>query len=295
MKKPNFFIIGAPKCGTTSLAAWLNAHPNIYMAPVKEPHFFNTDGMRSIERLEEYEELFAQVRPEHIAVGEASTHYLYSREAVPNILKHNPEAKFIVSVRNPIEMAPALHAERLWQGRETVRSFEEAWRLQEERKQGKYIPQTLRDDPERLQYGAYCRLGEQLARLFSLVSKEKVLVLVLDDIAENPAREYRKILAFLEVPDDGRTEFPAYNRRKNVKSVHLSYLLKRAGMLKRRLGIKEPLGIYRLVQERLNKGETMKKDIPAQLRAELAAYFDDDIRLLEEILQRDFSRWLEWE
>jgi len=88
MKKPNFFILGAPKCGTTSLAMWLSEHPNIFMCPIKEPHYFNTDGLQRIKTLEQYESLFTDAKPEHVAVGEASTHYLYSKEAVPRILEN---------------------------------------------------------------------------------------------------------------------------------------------------------------------------------------------------------------
>jgi len=292
MKKPNFFIIGAPKCGTTSLARWLSEHPNIYMSPVKEPHFFNRDGLYSTETLEEYETLFSQAGPEHIAIGEASTHYLYSREAVPRILDYNPGAKFIVCIRNPIEMAPSLHAERVWQGRETVKSFEEAWRLQEERKQGRYIPRALRKDPERLQYGAYCRLGEQLVRLYSHVPKERVLVLVLDDIAENSLQEYKRILAFLDVPYAGRAEFPVYNRRKSVRSAYFSYALTFIATIKRYLGVKKAFGIRRWVQKHINEPRRPREGLPSEFRAELAAYFEDDVCLLEQLLGRNFSRWL---
>lgn len=291
MKKPNFFIIGAPKCGTTSLAAWLTLHPNVYVSPVKEPCFFNRDGLYRIGSLPKYEALFAKAGPEHVAVGEASTHYLYSREAVPRILEHNPDARFIVSIRNPIEMVQALHAERVWQGEETVKKFEDAWRLQEARQRGKYIPKTVHKDPERLQYGSYCRLGEQLTRLYAHVSKDRVLVLVLDDIAENPKREYQKVLNFLGIPDDGRDEFPVLNPRKAARSAYLSYVTLRLGDIKRALGITRPLGIARWISA-VNTRQPRAGRLPDDLRAELHSYFAGDIHLLEQLLQRDFSRWL---
>ena len=86
VRKPNFFIIGAPKCGTTSLATWLSGHPNVFMSAVKEPHFFNTDDRRFISTLEAYENLFRAASSDHCAVGEASVWYLSSTEAVRNIL-----------------------------------------------------------------------------------------------------------------------------------------------------------------------------------------------------------------
>src|SRR5262245_35065298 len=85
MKKPTFFIIGAPKCGTTSLAAWLADHPDIFMSPTKEPHYFNTDHKRYLNSLAGYEQLFEDATDRHSAVGEASVWYLYSANAVENI------------------------------------------------------------------------------------------------------------------------------------------------------------------------------------------------------------------
>ena len=130
MKKPNLFIVGAPKCGTTSLYGWLSQHPNVYMSPIKEPGFFSPDSLHRPGTLARYEALFAKAGAEHEIVGEASTNYLYSREAVPRVLEYNPKAKFIVCVRNPVEMAPSLFAQRVWEGRDTVKCFEDAWRLQ---------------------------------------------------------------------------------------------------------------------------------------------------------------------
>lgn len=225
-------------------------------------------------------------------MGEASTHYLYSREAVPRILAYNPEAKFIVSVRNPIEMAQSLHAEQVWQGEETVRSFAEAWRLQEARRRGKYIPKTVRREPERLQFGEYCKLGQQLKRLYSWVPRERVLVLVLDDLAENPRREYLKVLRFLNLPDDGRTVFPVLNRRKAARSVHLAYVTRTLADLKRALGISRTLGVARRISA-LNTSQPQREPLPDDLLAEMRAYFADDVRLLGELLGRDFSHWLE--
>ena len=87
MVSPNFFILGAPKCGTTSLASWLSDHPHIFIPPIKEPHYFNTDDQhRNIRRRLDYEKLFRGVTEKHIGVGEASVWYLSSEVAVRNIL-----------------------------------------------------------------------------------------------------------------------------------------------------------------------------------------------------------------
>ncbi len=93
------------------------------MPEVKEPHFFNTDERQGVESLPAYESLFDKAGPRHVAVGEASVWYLYSSVAVASILRYRPDARFIVMLRNPVEMAPALHAEMLLGGHESVRDF----------------------------------------------------------------------------------------------------------------------------------------------------------------------------
>lgn len=121
IKKPNFFIVGAPKCATTSIAQRLSEHPQVYMSPIKEPHYFNTDTKyNSCRSLQEYQRLFAGVTSNHLAIGEASTGYLYSKVAVENIEKYSPGARYIVCLRNPIQMAVALHEEELSLGHETM-------------------------------------------------------------------------------------------------------------------------------------------------------------------------------
>jgi hypothetical protein len=77
VKTPNFFILGAPKCGTTSLAAWLAAHPAVYMSPLKEPAYFAADLKVDRPGPQEYRALFSAAGDIHLAVGEASTCYLH--------------------------------------------------------------------------------------------------------------------------------------------------------------------------------------------------------------------------
>lgn len=292
-RRPNFFILGAPKCGTTSLASWLAQHPNVYVSPIKEPHFFNRDGMVLTNTLDEYEALFAGVTAQQNAIGEASTHYLYSHQAVPGILAYNPAARFIVCVRNPIDMAPSLHSERVWQGVETERDFEKAWRLQPLRKQGRFIPATIRADPERLQYGAYCCLGEQVNRLYSLVSPERVLVLILDDLAVQPQCEYEKVLRFLGVPVGVFTpEFTVQNQRKTVRWPFLSFTFRYLSQLRRALGFRKPINLYGTLQSLTNTALPEKIPLSREMKVELKAYFEQDIRLLGRVLNRDFSSWL---
>ena len=292
MRKPDLFILGAPKCGTTALATWLSEHPYIYMSPVKEPHFFNTDGLRATRSREEYLKLFQDADNGHRVLGEASTHYLYSKEAVPNILEFNPEAQFIVCLRNPVQMASSLHSERIYQGRETETEFGRAWRLQGARRAGRKIPVTLRDDPERLQYGAYCRLGEQMERLYRLVSRDRVLPLLLDDFRVDERGVYLQVLRFLDLEYDGRTEFGTQNARKRVRSPRLARCLKRVATLKNSIGIQFSVGIANWL-DRANTQEARSTEIKPEIESELKAYFKEDVELLSSLLDRKLNHWIE--
>lgn len=179
-KRPNFFILGTPKCGTTSLASWLSTHSNIFMSTPKEPRYFNTDyaAPGRPRSLEKYEQLFAKATPKHKAVAEATTGYLRSEKAVAAILKYAPSACFIVCLRNPIEMVQSVHAQLVKMGTETEVKFERAWHLQEVRRLGGCIP-WICHDKKVLMYGENCLLGQQMKRLFQHVSLEQVLVIFL--------------------------------------------------------------------------------------------------------------------
>ncbi len=290
MCKPNFFILGAPKCGTTSLAAWLAEHPNIFMSAAKEPHFFNTDDKRIVNTLEQYERYFRDARSEHIAVGEASVWYLSSIDAVPNIRKYNPDARFIVMLRNPLEMATALHAEMLFTRIETEPDFATAWNLQEDRRHGRRLP-PLCWEPRWLRYGDLCSLGAQLERLRALVPGDRILTILLDDIRKDARREYLRVLDFLSVSDDQRADFAVHNPAKVRRWPGLLLLSSAVLEIKRMLGITGGLGIWTKIDEK-NRIETHREPLSPAMSATLKGYFAADIQRLGRLLGRDLNGWL---
>ena len=297
MKKPNFFIIGAPKCGTTSLAAWLAEHPNIYMSPIKEPHFFCKDfNMSVVPNMKEYERLFKKADPaRHIAVGEASTSYLLSQIAVPTIEQVYPNAKYIVMLRNPADMAYSLHNEWLFWKYEHIADFETAWRLSPYRRQGMKVTRLCRE-PKLLDYQSVCRLGDHLERLLNLVPRERVHVVVLDDLINDARGQYLEVLRFLGVPDDGRLEFPAKNPAKVRRWPTLYTITRVVGEISRFtkhiLGIptNRGTGILRLL-DRFNIRVRPRPPMSETIRKELIQFFEEDIKKLEHLLGRDLSQW----
>ena len=289
-RRPDFFILGAPKCGTTSLAAWLGEHPAIFMPAIKEPHFFNTDDRRGVATLGGYEDMFGDAGENCLSAGEASVWYLSSADAARNILAYRADARFIVMLRNPVEMAPALHAEMVLTGHENVRDFPAAWALQEERRHGRHLP-SLVWARRRLAYGEICSHGAQLERLFALVDPRQVLVVLLDDVVIDARREYRRVLRFLGVRDDDRADFPIHNRARAARSPRLTRLLFVLTQLKSRLGIKGGLGLSDRIA-RLNVIESPRDDLTGETRALLRKYFAADVERLSRLIDRDCRGWV---
>lgn len=291
MRRPNFFIVGAPKCGTTSLATWLGRHPSVFIPHVKEPHHFNTDDAPLFASRSSYERLFRAASDQHLAIGEASASYLYSNDAVPNIEAAYPGSRFIVLLRNPVEMAPAWHAQLLLSGvGETERDFATAWALQEARRQGRNVP-SVTLNPRWLLYGDVCGTGAQLARLYERAGEQRVLALLLDDLRRDAGGVYRQTLRFLGLPDDGRQDFPVMNASRRTLIPYfdrLGWLLSR---VKRGLGIEHSFGLLNRIDYALSVPQSREPLCP-RLRQELADYFADDIALLARLIGRDLSHWL---
>lgn len=289
MKKPNFFIIGAPKCGTTSLASWLAEHPEVYMSPIKEPHVFHPGEPHVVNSLEDYEKLFKAAAVHHKIIGEASTNYLFSKEAVPSILNYSKNPRFLVALRNPIEMVCSLHDHRVYMQREDVLDFEVAWNLQSKRMKGEGLPPGCKS-PELLQYGPYCRLGEQIEMLLQRVAPGQCKFVLLEDIKSDPRKVWLEIMEFLEIEDDGKREFDAKNKAKTVRSRFFQKAIRKLGQMKKRMGFDTKTGLLTPLSN-WNKIERHRPPLSKSMRSELRTYFKEDILKLESILERDLSHW----
>lgn len=222
--RPNLFIVGAPKCGTTAWAQYLGTHPDIFISKWKEPHYFCTDfpRLKKPAAEEAYLDLFKGTKSQTV-VGEASASYLYSREAAENIRRFAPDAKIIIFVRGRPGLLHSWHNQLLYNRVENRADFEEAWRLSGKRRPGDHGPAC--DEESFLDYRAFGMLGEQVERFFDRFPSGQIRVLHLDDWARDPRMTYLEILRFLGVEDDGQTEFPRVNEamRSRLKLVRLFF------------------------------------------------------------------------
>jgi len=291
MERPSFFIIGAPKCGTSSLYYWLSEHSKIFMSDIKEPHFFAEDlTSRRVKTLERYQSLFDDANDDHLAIGEASTGYLFYHKSIEKIETRYSKVNYIVMLRNPIEMAKSLHEQEVKCGNEHIMDFESAWRLSPERRTGGRVHFGC-EDPERLDYMKRCRIGTQIKRLVQKVPKERILFIFLEDIRKNSKKEYEKCLNFLNVPTDNKLKFQVINESKGIKYPKLRRLIRSAGrirdLIKRKMGIDNSLGVelMKMMNDK-ERGERRNEIVKESLEMEMYEYFEEEIEKVESVTGR---------
>jgi hypothetical protein len=295
LKRPDFFIVGAPKCGTTAMYSYLQAHPQVFMPFHKEPLYFGADLTRRYGQLTEqqYLDLFAEARPDQRA-GEASAWYLYSRSAAAEIRAFSPDADIIVMLRNPIDVMYAQHSQLLFNRTETIADFGEALAAEADRKAGRRLPPApLR--PENLFYRDMVRFADQLERYLSLFGQDRVHVIVHDDLRADTPGEYRRLLEFLEIDPDFRPTFTLKNTNKRPRSAGLQQLiyappgpLRRLGPRLRRSRLAHAL---RDALVALNSLGEPRREMDPALRARLTDELRPDVARLGELIGRDLSAW----
>ncbi|QIN80901.1 sulfotransferase [Rubrobacter marinus] len=303
---PNFLIVGAQKAGTTALYQHLKKHPDVFMSPVKEPHFFAFEGEdldfrgpRDRETLGHmvvgdegaYRELFAGANGER-ARGEASAMYLYMEEAVGGIRRHVPDAKLVAVLRNPADRAFSSFLHMVRDGREPIPDFGRALAAEEGRIGGRWSP-----------IWHYRRMGfyhEQLSRYYEAFGPERLRVYLYEDLEGSPERVLRDIHEFIGVDP---SFVPDVSARYNVSGVPksrrlhaLHRFLLRPNPVKSALKPFFPKGLRRRMVEgslnALRNRNLVKPPFPDEVRRGLIEGYREDISKLETLLDRDLSGWL---
>lgn len=297
--KPNFFIIGAPKAGTTSLSEYLRTHPNVFMSDPKEIHFFATDfpRYRFVETMADYLQLFSNAQNSHKAIGEASVYYLYSDTAVKKIKEFNPDARIIVMLREPIQLAYSQHSEMVFNCNEDMNDFQTAWELQNERKKGKQVPPGCRD-VKVLLYKGIASMGFQVNRLLSFFSQENIHFIWLEELKNNPRKMYLDVLNFLEVPDDGKIDFPNINSNKKYRWKWMAKISQTPPLFivnivrSMRLNFGISLGPLISIVRNFNRQNAQRPSLDPVFIQRLKQDFKKDIQLLSKITGKKLDHWL---
>jgi hypothetical protein len=298
VKFPNFFIIGAAKCGTTALCLYLKQHPSIFMCPMKEPKFFANvnapphwlgPGDEQYERntvttLAAYAALFHNADDER-ALGEASTQYLYIERAAHEIKRYVPHAKLIAILRNPADAAYAAFMHKRRENLEPLRDFARALGDEPNRERENWSPFWFYR-----QRGLYY---EHLMRYYSLFPKEQIRVYLYEDFAASPAKLLQDIFNLLGVEESFAPDM-AY--RPNISGIPRSRALHRLLMsLKPWQRVLEGSPCSRVLGRAvagLKDLNLARPQMDSEVRAQLLKGYREEIQKLEELLSRDLSHWL---
>lgn len=286
-RKPDFFIVGAPKAGTSSLYNYLIQHPGVFMSYPKEPHFFynrSTPGSPVLQEkaLEDYLGLFTGVS-KGVCAGEASTSYLWSASTASEIKHLQPEAKIIILLRDPVDRAYSHYWHQVQDGIEPL-DFEEALQAEPERiRQGRWHGLYYVDN------GLY---AGQVRRYLEVFGQEAVRVYLFEDLIRDTREVCRDVFEFLGLDPDVPLETEKiYNQGGAPRSKMFARLV-------RMKVIKEPLKSVLPTTVSSNLGEWLRtsnnKPVPAmepKTEARLRAIFDEDVVRLEGLIGRDLSYW----
>ena len=290
MSRPNFFIVGGRKCGTTSLYGLLKGHPEIFMPAKKEPHFFGSDvHARACFSQKDYLALFSKAAGQK-RVGEASTGYLYSKRAAAEIHEFDPAARIVIMLRNPVDAMYSLHSEYVFSAVESIEDFESALAAETRRKRENYRPPPA-VAMEFLYYREWVKYAEQIRRYFDAFGRENVHVIILDDLQKNAAGTLRETLGFLGV----RTDFEPDLRIRNPNKLPRSRILQRYLLNPTRTlpGLARHIPGNALLRGLvwLNTEYGPRPKMSPELRRRMAEEFAPEVERLSELLGRDLSHW----
>jgi hypothetical protein len=310
LRVPDFFIVGSPKTGTTSLFEMLRQHPGVFMPDLKEPLYLAADarvrpGHEREPRehglpvtLEEYLALFAPAGPGQL-IGEASTFYLWSSLAAQEIAALQPRARAIAVLREPASFLRSLHMMFQRWGLETEKRLERATspELEAERRAGRKLPRTAHR-PQLLQYAEHVRYAEQVQRYHAALGTDRTLVLIHDDYRADTAGTIQSVLRFLELDEDQQIEPVTVNvTSRTVRSPRLKRMLTHAargeGPLARssRAAVKAltPAGLRRDAVRKLRRHAVTAEPKPVDdaYMTELRRRYKPEVERLSELLGRD--------
>lgn len=301
MIKPNLFIVGAPRSGTTAFGEFLRVHPEVFMAGRRGMHQFGLDlpfvsplYQRDLGR---YLAEFEPGRGKKILL-ETSVWYIYSRTAPREFLEFNPAARAIIMLRNPLEMIPSLHSRMVLDQFEPILDFNQAMAAEPLRakKRGQQEDGILRSS---LLYRKAARLSPCVKTYLEIMGRDRVHIIIHDDLKKDPGEIYRQTLEFLGVDQSYRPPFKTINPNRKFRSPALQKFILQPPAWLSALGqnrVLEPAVARLRLRGRLTRLNTKTQPRPPmdpELREQLKAEFVPEVENLSRVLGRDLTGWLD--
>ena len=288
MKKVDFFIVGAPKAGTTSLYHYLNEHSEIEMSSQKEPDFFSDQSLQKqklyydknrIDTLEKYNSLFE--REDVILRGDSSVSYLFYQDVPHKIIAYNPDAKIIIMLRNPIDRAFSHYLMDYSLGL-ISESFETIIQKQSKHKNANLFYQ---------QYIQVSEYTKQIKRYLEVFSKDNIHFIDYEDFKNDTSDVVNSVFLFLGVNDDFQPYLKKkYNTYTAPKNSLIRYVYSFVAFRKMVANILSK-NLTKTIRNLLFRSDK-KPQLPELTRNFLKKHFESDVRELSELLNKDFTKWI---
>ncbi len=308
MPLPNFFVLAPARSGTTTLHRLLDQHPEVYMCPVKETHFFAMEGngreqgtldqdrlrrliaagayQAQVTDIQTYSRLFDGVRGEK-AIGEACPTYFRSPRAPERIRHHVPQARFVVVLRHPVDRAFSAYMSHARRHGWPLEGFAGIGRL------------CARVSPEEASKrfgfveGGYHSV--HLRRYLGLFGRGRIQVHLFDELMADIQGGLRKIYAFLGVEESFSADTSVRYGATGLPRSRLLHTLLESSTgslaLRARLRPFVPRALRRAISH-LRDWNLVKPQIPPDVRRDWIRVYEEDIRELGRLIDRDLSHWL---
>ncbi len=291
--RPSFYLVGAPKAGTSALAALLDQHPQLSMCQIKESNFHCHDlDLPKPKSEKEYLSLF-EVNSETKILADASILSLYSHQSAQSIAEYVPDPKIVMILRNPVDAMYAWYSQMAFVRNEPLPNFQAALDAESERKQGRLIPTygSTKFCPQLLFYRDVMRYAEQIERYFSVFSREQILILTHDDFKADMSSIYSKVLNFIDLdPFTPQSQKVNANKERRMPGLH-SFLKKTfAEPAKALLPTKVRSDLIMFI-DKMNSREVQRPQLEEDLNTSLKTECLPDIMQLEKLIERDLSHW----
>lgn len=232
MTKPNLFLIGEPKTGTSAIRAFLDLHDDITMSAIKGGGYFTTDYQEerkqyNPQKATEYdlskEEYFKRFSGSARYAGDAPAHYAYSSVSAKNIYDHNPDTKIIYGVREPTELLASYFLQNKKNLFEDCQTLREALKIEQERKKGNLMSDEV-SLPSILFYSERVQFSKHLKRYLDVFPQDQVYVYVYEEFKQNNQKIMDEIFDFLDLSSIVIPE-KKYNVRRKVQHTTLRRIL----------------------------------------------------------------------
>ena len=301
---PNVFMVGFPKCGTSSMTDLLSQHPEVFVCPIKEPNYYAPDllpinPVRDHTDRELYLKLFDAASPkQHKIIVDASIAAILSpSKGVCEIKKDYPDAKIIVMLRNPLDAALSLYLQADKAGHpDSASNFEQAWYDHPNRLSFVTNQKNISTD-YMLNYAEVYSYHKHLTKLYEVFSASNIHIIIFDDFIRNTLIEFKKLCGFLEIDSSFEPEIVHSNpagvvRFRRINKALCLFELK-TRKFRKMCGFPS-LSLRKKLMVSYNEKNIIKnKEISSSLKDDMKSFYRNDIEKLGYFINRDLSTWLE--